>query len=251
MHKSSKHYDVNEFLQGGNTLDDVIIKEVGDVRGKSMLHLMCHFGLDTLSWARLGADVTGVDFSERAIELARELAKKAQIEARFICSDVYALDDVLAEEFDLVFTSDGVINWLHDLRAWANIIASHLRSGGSFYIREIHPFSYIFDDDCEDYVLKVRDPYFEVDRPLEFEGQESYTDRFLDISLKSYEWPHSVSDIINSLIGAGLVIESFNEFPYSCYRSLPFMREYEKGKWWLPEKKRTIPFLFSIKARKK
>jgi ubiquinone/menaquinone biosynthesis C-methylase UbiE len=176
VHKESKFYDVETFLKGKQTLDPIELDEVGDVSDKSLLHLMCHFGMDTLSWSRLGAKTTGVDFSENAVKLAGDLSNQIGVDARFIASDIYKLPEVLDDEFDIVFTSGGVLTWLPDLNEWAKIVAKYVKRGGFFYIREFHPFPYVFDDDEEGENFRLRYPYFTPEEPLEFEANSSYAE---------------------------------------------------------------------------
>lgn len=250
-HKKSDSYNVKGFLKGNLTLDPIDIEEVGDVRGKSLLHLQCHFGLDTMSWERLGATVIGVDFSGEAIVLARDLAKKATLSAKFIESNVYDLRDHLTQKFDVIFTSEGVIMWLNDLKKWAEIINHFLKPGGIFYIREYHPFGYIFDDETEEPVLKVRYPYFQGSEPITYVSDSTYTQPEKKIEAKrAYEWNHPVSQIINVLRHVGLQIEFFNEYPFSTFRTLSFMVQNDAGRWVLPEGEEFIPFMFSLKATK-
>lgn len=149
LNAASASYDVAGFKQGKCTLLYIECEEVGDVKGKNLLHLQCYFGMDTLSWARRGANVMGVDFDERAITLARFLTNELKIPANFTCCNIYDLPQHLAGEFDIVFTSEGVLCWLPDLKRWAEIIAHFLKSNGFFYIHEFHPFEYIFDDSNE------------------------------------------------------------------------------------------------------
>ncbi len=156
IHHDSEFYDVKGFLEGKQTLDAIELEELPDLTGKTLVHLMCHFGMDTLSLARLGAKVTGVDFSSEAIDLASSLADAAGIDANFVCANVYDAAKVLNEKFDVVFTSGGVITWLPDIEKWAEVIASCLKQEGFFYIREFHPFGYIFDDDDKATALRVR-----------------------------------------------------------------------------------------------
>jgi SAM-dependent methyltransferase len=176
VHNESKFYDVEGFLKGNQTLDPIELDEVGDVSGKSLLHLMCHFGMDTLSWARLGAKATGVDFSEKAVKLAGDLSKQIGVDARFIASDIYKLPEILNDEFDIVFTSGGVLTWLPDLRKWAQVVSKYVKRGGVFYIREFHPFPYVFDDDEGVTDLKLKYPYFTPDEPLKFDDGATYAD---------------------------------------------------------------------------
>lgn len=156
IHERSAFYDVDAFRAGQLTLNSIEREQLEDVTGKQLLHLQCHFGLDTLSWARLGAEVTGVDFSERAIALARRLASEAGIPATFVCTNVYDLPLTWAARFDLAYASYGAIPWLPDLTAWARVIARSLRMGGSFHVIEFHPLVGMLDEDG--HTLKY--PYF-------------------------------------------------------------------------------------------
>jgi SAM-dependent methyltransferase len=159
VNAGSKMYDLPSFKAGKCTLDPIELEEVGDVVGKTLLHLQCHFGQDSMSWARLGAKVTGVDFSPKAIDLARSLARELALDVRFVCSDIYDLPSVLAGEFDIVFTSLGVLCWLRDLGEWARIAARFLKPGGTFYLREAHPVTNVFDNSRAAKGLDVRHSY--------------------------------------------------------------------------------------------
>lgn len=252
IHHRSEFYDVEGFLKGNQTLDPIELEELPDLSGKKLLHLQCHFGMDTLSLARLGAESTGVDFSPDAIDLANELSKTAKVDAKFICSNVYDLPQDLEDKFDVVFTSAGVIMWLPDLKEWAKIIAHFLKPGGFFYIREFHPFGYVFDDDEDVTELRVRYPYFQGKDPLGFEDEGSYADEDAKTGkMQSFEWNHPISRIINVLIDAGFTIDFFHEFPVTTYKAIPFMTETESGRWVLPENEDKIPLMFSIKATKR
>jgi len=177
IHFKSKFYNIEEFLDGGISISDLEINEVGDVKGKKLLHLQCHFGKDTLSWARLGAQVTGVDFSPRAIDLARQLSRDIGIDCAFIESDILELKKTPLESsrFDIVYTSHGSIYWIPDLERWAQLISHYLKPGGFFYIADFHPTGMLFDDECET-DLKIRYPYFHGKFPLVFEEEGSYAD---------------------------------------------------------------------------
>ncbi len=251
VHKDSKFYDVEGFLKGKQTLDPIELEEIGDVSGKSLLHLQCHFGMDTLSWVRLGAIATGMDFSEKAVNLAKKLSKQIGVETRFITSDIYKLKEVLDEEFDIVFTSGGVLTWLPDIVEWGKVAARYVKRGGFFYIREFHPFPFVFDDERDDEELKLRYPYFKTDEPLMFEDDSTYADSTAKLqSRKSYEWSHSLSSVINSLIDAGLRIDFFNEFPFTTWKALPFLMEEENGRWVMPSHQESMPLMYSLKATK-
>ena len=250
IHARSAFYDLAGFKAGKTSLRSIELMEVGDVSGNSLLHLQCHFGLDTLSWARRGAQVTGVDFSGRAIDLARSLSRETGLEARFICSDLYGLPDVLSDQFDIVFTSYGVLAWLADLTAWSRIIGRFLRPGGTFYIVEDHPFAQVFDNTGEAEDLQIAYPYFHSPEPLMLEEHGSYAEPGADIHAVSYQWDHTLGEIVNSLIGAGLTIEFLHEFPYSSYAKVPFMEQDADGWWWLKVRRSAIPLTFSLKARR-
>lgn len=249
IHEKSEFYDVAGFKQGKLSLHSIEMEELRDVSKKSLLHLQCHFGLDTLSWARLGAKVTGVDFSDKAIALARSLSQELKIPATFICADVYKLPSILPQKFDIVFTSAGVLCWLPDIQQWAEIVAHFLKPGGIFYIREFHPFAQIFDDQEGLTDLRVAYHYFHSPEPMRCTVKGSYASRSATVSQTvAYEWAHSLSDILNALISAGLRIEFLHEFPYCTYQMYPFMEQSEDGHWRL--KNRNIPLMFSLKALK-
>lgn len=243
-----RSYGVDRFLAGERWLPLRILEEVGDVRGKSLLHLQCHFGLDTLAWAREGAKVTGVDFSPAAIKAAQELAEKAGLAARFICSDIYDLPLVLDEQFDVIFTSIGVLCWLKDLDAWAGIIADHLRPGGIFYIMEGHPLVTTFDERGS-YQFAL--PYFHNPAPYIWDDEgPDYMDGSYIIRNPSFEWQWAVSDIINAVIGAGLKLDFFHEFDALEDPVFPEMAKQASGLYSYPDMPVPLPILFSLRAHK-
>lgn len=246
----AKSYNLDGFRKGESSLKPLELRELGEVRDKSLLHLQCHFGMDTLSWARLGAQVTGVDFSPEAICLARKLSEELNIPARFIESELSDLPKVLDDRFDIVFTSYGVLCWLPDLVPWAELIARYLKPGGLFYITEIHPQNSVFETEKDTKELSVRYSYFHKDEPMKWEVNWAYADMDQRVGMPSYEWTHNLSDILNSLIRAGLVIEEFNEFPYCVYDHYPFLEKGSDGWYRFKDGRETIPLLFSLKARK-
>ena len=246
----SEIYDVEGFKKGRCMLPEVEVEEVGSVEGKSMLHLQCHFGQDTLCWARRGAKVTGVDFSEKGIDQAILLAKELDIPAKFICSNVYDLASVLDEKYDIVFTSIGVILWLPDLRRWAETVLHFLKPGGVFYIHEFHPAAYMLDDADDVKVPTIVYPYFNSGEPLRSELDGSYADPDADVHNTCYDWPHSMSEVVNSLIEVGLRIEFVNEFNYSVFKLLPFLIQGDDGMWRFDDIAGGLPLMFSIRATK-
>jgi SAM-dependent methyltransferase len=246
----SKSYDLEGFLTGKSSLFPIEVEEVGEVKGKTLLHLQCHFGMDTLSWARLGAKVTGVDFSDKAIELAKDLSNKLDIPAKFIFSNVYDIPQVLNEKFDIVFTSYGTICWLPNLVQWAQIISNCLNPGGIFYIIDGHPFGFIIDEKKEPFNIGFN--YFSDGKPIFFEEGAAYADPLADLKNQAtYEWDHPMSEIINSLIKANLEIEFLHEFPFTFFSIHPDMKKREDGYWEFKNYEFTVPMMFSIRTHKK
>jgi len=245
IHQTSEMYDLEGFKAGNTSLKAVELEELGDVEGKSLLHLQCHFGMDTLSWARRGAQVTGVDLSDEAVELARSLSRELGIPAEFICSDIHALEKVLDGQFDIVFTSYGVLCWLLDLDRWAAIIARYLKPGGVFFMVEFHPLMTMLDDTGERWAY----PYFHSPEPMEFETKGSYADPDAVFGHVSYEWAHGLGEVVTALIRAGLKLDYLHEFPYCNQKFLPFMEESSPGQYMVRDQPNTIPMMFSIRAR--
>ncbi|MDQ4094863.1 MAG: class I SAM-dependent methyltransferase [Actinomycetota bacterium] len=247
----SDFYRVEDFKDpNDNRLRDYEIAHVGDVKDKHLLHLQCHFGLDTLSWARLGARVTGVDFSAESITRARSLARDVGLDATFVESNVYDLPQNLDGTFDIVYTSRGVLGWLPDLDRWAAVISHFLRPGGIFYIAEEHPFAWPFEnEDTTD--LKVSHPYFARKDPVPWPTRGSYADESAHVEQPfEYVWPHPISEIINSLIRNGLRIDFMEEYPFLEWPA-SFLVEDDDGRFVLrPEQKGEIPLLFALRAAK-
>lgn len=247
IHARSRFYDLDGFRAGRNTLLPIEREEVGAVAGKSLLHLQCHLGTDTLSWARLGARVTGIDFSEEAIIVACGLRDELGLDARFLPANLYGLPERLHEPFDIVFTSYGVLCWLHDLPRWARIAAGYVRPGGCFYLAEIHPLAVAIGDGVEGDRFRLTFPYFPQPEPLYCEPGETYTDGG-NTGTGSYEWPYHIGQVVTALCDAGLRIEFLHEHPCCCYPCLPEMRQDDNGLWWRPHN--DLPLLFSLRARK-
>ncbi|MDP4263384.1 MAG: class I SAM-dependent methyltransferase [Bacteroidota bacterium] len=263
VHKDSSFYDVAGFRAGKNTLTPIELEEVGDVKGKSLLHLQCHFGLDTMSWSRLGAKCTGVDLSDDAINIAREINKETKLDAKFVCCNVYDLhpenkessqvsppigggDLEGAAAFDIVFTSYGTIGWLPDLNKWAEIISYYLKPGGMFYMADFHPVIWMFDDEFTH--IKY---YYDNRETIITENYGTYTNRKAPITGKEYGWNHGISEILNALINQGLEIQQFNEFMYSPYPNFSNTIQGDEGHWYIKGMEGKIPMVYSIKAIKK
>jgi 2-polyprenyl-3-methyl-5-hydroxy-6-metoxy-1,4-benzoquinol methylase len=247
----SAFYKVEDFKAGLNKLRPYEMAEVGPVEGKDLLHLQCHFGLDSLCWARLGARVTGIDFSAAAIAQARTLAQEVGIDARFLQSDIYELPQHLSGAFDVVYTSRGVLGWLPHLDAWGKVAAHFVKPGGFFYITEIHPIAMVFDDDEGVTDLRVRYPYFTHAEPLAFATQGSYADRSAQVSQElEYGWNHGLGEIVTALTTAGLHIDFLHEFPFGEW-PISFLQPAADGTHRLPPAlDGKLPLFFSLRASK-
>jgi SAM-dependent methyltransferase len=251
VHETSAFYDLEGFKRGGIRLRPYEIEEIGAVEGKDVLHLQCHFGIDTLSWARLGARVTGADFSAAAIELARSVAAEiGHPEARFVQSDLYDLPNVLDGDFDLVYTSRGALGWLPDIRRWAEVAAHFVRPGGHFYVTEIHPVVQALENEgVAPGEIVVRYPYWEHTDPLSFKVKGSYADPAADVGAQTeHAWNHGLGEIVTALVDAGLRIESLREYPFVDW-PIEFLVETDDGTWRLPPSvEGELPLFFSILA---
>ena len=245
VHWTSEFYDVQGFLEGTSSLKEIERDLLGDVNGKDLLHLQCHFGQDTLSLARLGATVTGADLSDRAIERARELATMANLPARFICTDVYDLRQHDQQLYDIVFTSYGTIGWLPDLHRWAAVIAASLKPGGRFVIAEFHPVVWMYDDDFS----TVAYSYFNTGAILETETG-TYADRNAPISGEYVMWNHSLAEVVNSLLANGIRIDVLNEYNYSPWNCFRHTVELEPGRFTIRHLDQKIPMVFGIAGTK-
>jgi SAM-dependent methyltransferase len=220
VHVASELYDVDGFRAGRNSLSAIEQAELGPLvaEGTSLLHLQCHFGLDTLSWARQGASATGVDFSGEAIAQARALAEELGLSQRatFVQSDLYHLPDVLEGEFDVVFASWGALIWLGDLERWAQIVARFLRPGGRLYMAEFHPYTHLFADHATAEDLRIGYPYFQYGQPQRFDESWDYADPAATVeNTVTYEWNHGLGEIIDPLLRNGLRLDFLHEFPYT------------------------------------
>jgi len=248
FHEKSSFYNVPEFKQGACSLNPPELKALGDVTNKTLLHLQCHFGMDTLSWARRGAIATGVDLSDEAIKLARSLSTEINTPADFIRCNLYDLPEHLDKQFDIVFTSYGTIGWLPNMNQWAALIAKYLKPGGTFYIIEFHQLVWLFEKPFSSF--KIVDSYFH-NGTQEETTVGTYAQRDADINHQTFYWNHSMSSVINALIKNGLEINEFNEYPFSCYDCLDNLEQREDGYWYVKDFPHTFPMMFSIKATKK
>ncbi|WP_294308933.1 class I SAM-dependent methyltransferase [uncultured Chryseobacterium sp.] len=245
-HLKSDFYFVDEFLKGRTSLNSIELELLGNVQNKSILHLQCHFGQDSISLARLGAKVTGIDLSDKAIEAAGDLARKAQTDTEFICTDLYNLPNILDRKFDIVFTSYGTIGWLPDLRKWAEIISRFLKPEGKFVMAEFHPVVWMFDDDFQG----IRYNYFN-EKPIVEIYEGTYADQSADLVQEYVMWNHSLADVLQNLIQNQMQIMHFKEFDWSPYPCFRHVNEFEKGKWRIPQLGNKIPLVYAVEAIKK
>lgn len=249
IHTTSGGYDVNGFLRGKSSLHAPELEALPDVEGKTLLHLQCYFGMDTLSWARRGAKVTGVDFSDKAVEMARLLAQKAGLEAEFINCNLYDLPKHLEEQFDIVYTSYGVLTWLNDINDWARIVVRYLKPGGTFFIAEFHPFVWVYDNEHPTQLV-IKYDYWHKTEPDHSMSEDSYASGGLKLkNTDTYEWAHPLGTVVTTLIDAGLTIEWLHEYPYSVNKDqFKFMKKDTEGYWRIPGD--PVPLMYSIKATK-
>lgn len=246
VHKDSEFYFVEDFKKGKSSLNKFEINALGDVSTKTLLHLQCHFGQDTLSWSRLGARCIGVDISDAAITLAESLNKELNLDAQFVCCNVLDTSEFVSDQFDIVYTSYGVIGWLPDLRPWAKMIAERLQDGGSFYMVEFHPIVWMFDYLEETPVLKYGYDQKEV---IYEEYKGTYADTASEMISKEYGWNHGLGEVITALTEAGLHIDYLHELHESPYEVFPNLIKNEEGLYVTKDK--LYPLLFELKATKR
>lgn len=244
-HVDSAFYDNAAFIAGKSSLKEIELGLLGDLSGKRVLHLQCHFGQDSISMARMGAEVVGVDLSDQAIAKASEMAAMLQANARFICCNLYDLPQHLEGQFDVVFTSYGTIGWLPDLKAWSEIVERYLRPGGRFVFVEFHPVVWMFDDDFQ----KIAYNYAQREA-IVIENEGSYADREADIAMTSVSWNHSLSNVIQNLLDRGLLLQQFQEIDYSPYDCFAHTVEFEPGKFRIGHLGDKIPMVYALVAKK-
>lgn len=245
-HLKSDFYFVDEFIKGRTSLNSIELELLGDIKDKEILHLQCHFGQDSISLSRLGAKVTGVDLSEKAIDAAKDLAKKCGTDTQFLVSDVYELPENLNQKFDIVYTSYGTIGWLPDLEKWAKVINHFLKPGGKLVFVEFHPYVWMYDDDF----THIKYHYFN-EKPIVESEEGTYADQSADITQDYVMWNHPLSDVLQNLLKVDLQLESFQEYnwsPYACFRH---NEEFEKGKFRIPQFGDKAPHVYSLVAAKK
>lgn len=244
-HLESDFYQLEAFKKGKTSLQNIELKLLGNIKNKSLLHLQCHFGQDTLSLERMGAITTGIDLSDKAIKEANILTKELDLNSCFICTDIYKLPDLLEEQFDIVFTTYGTIGWLPDIDKWAKIVSKYLKPGGKFIFAEFHPFIWMYDNDLKN----VEFSYFNSEPILETESG-SYAKKDEETKLDYVSWNHGLAEVTNSLIKNGLSIIDIQEYNYSPYNIFKDMDELEKGKFTVKKFGNKVPLTYSIVATK-
>lgn len=251
IHLSSPFYRVKEFLDGGTSLDPLVLSEIGAVAGKKLLHLQCHFGLDTLSLARMGAVTTGLDFSPKAIGAARKLAAEAGLEARFVLARVDEAAAKAGTGYDIVFASWGTLMWLPDLAVWARNIAECLAPGGWFYLAEGHPMLWMLDDEGKTVAenFRIVRSYF-LEGAQQWENAHDYAEPDVTLThFKSHEWQHTLGEVVTVLAEAGLRIEFLHEHDKLVWAGVPSLERRDRF-YMAPEGAPRLPLSYSLKARK-
>jgi SAM-dependent methyltransferase len=250
-HVRSDFYGVDRFLAGWTPLREYEVTEAGDVTGLDLVHLQCHFGMDTLGWARLGARVVGVDLSAPAIDAARSLAERAGLEAEFAVANVYDAPATLGgRTFDRVYTGIGALCWLPDIDRWAQVVDQLLRPGGALHLVEFHPVTHWCLDEQE---MVVKYSYFhegpwvwpdDPDEPSDYATDQTFEHN------DTVEWNHGIGAVVTALAGTGLRVESLVERPTSFMQRWPFQVEHAHQDWRNPPELPQIPLSFSLIARK-
>lgn len=245
VHAESEMYNMEAFKTGESSLMPYELKALGTVDGKSLLHLQCHFGQDTLSWSRMGAKCVGVDLSDEGVKLAKKLNAELNLDAEFVCCNVLDTSAYVSDTFDIVYTSYGTIGWLPDLKPWAKMIAERLKVGGTFYIVEFHPILWMFDYVDGEPKMKY---HYNQEEVIYEEYEGTYANQSSKMVSKEYGWNHGLAEVVNALIEAGLQIEYLNEYDESPYDVFPDLIKLDNGMYKMKEQ--LFPMLFEIKARK-
>jgi SAM-dependent methyltransferase len=253
-HAASPDYACARFAADPSHLSNVVrfdLPRLGNVRGLDGVHLQCHIGTDTVSLARLGAHMTGLDFSQPALAEARRLAASANVEATFVLADLYDAPKVLGEgRFDLVFTGVGALNWLPDIRRWAQVVAHLLRPGGRLFLREGHPVLWALADPRPDGLLVLEYPYFEQAEPTVWDEGGTYvqTDQVFTTTV-AHEWNHGLGEIVTAVLDAGMELTMLVEHDSVPWEALPGqMEDLGGGEWRLSDRPGRLPHTYTLQA---
>jgi SAM-dependent methyltransferase len=255
-HAASPDYGVQRFADDPAYLSDVVAFDrprLGDLTGLDGVHLQCHIGTDTVSLARLGARMTGLDFSPAALVQARRIAELAGADIAFVESDVYAAVAALGEsQFDLVFTGVGALCWLPDVRGWAEVVATLLRPGGRLFIREGHPMLWTLADPRPDGLLVVEYPYFERDEPMVFDEGGTYVATDVEFQHNvTHEWNHGLGELVTALLDNGMRVTMLQEHDSVPWEALPGqMEQIGGGEWRLADRPWRLPHSYTLQAVK-
>ncbi|ANF32384.1 methyltransferase [Leifsonia xyli] len=247
-------YRISRYIADRSAISDVVrfdLPRLGPIEGLRAVHLQCHIGTDTLSLARLGARVTGLDFSPNAIDEARRLVADTGDDVDFVVADVYEAPDVLAPaSFDLVYTGVGALCWLPDVDRWAQVVTSLLAPGGTLHLREGHPILWSMDERLDD-DLHLRFPYWEREQPLEWDDDSTYVETTRPLTAtRTYEWNHSLGEIVTALIRAGLRIDLLEEHDSVPWEALPGQMVERDGEFVLAALDGVAPLSYTLRAGK-
>jgi len=258
-HAASRDYGLNEFVAEPEHLSHVVrfdLPLLGDVAGLRGVHLQCHIGTDTISLARLGARMTGLDFSPTSLEHARQLAAATRGDVDFVESDVYGAVDALgSEQFDLVYTGIGALIWLPDIRRWADVVAALLRPGGRLFVREGHPMLFTLADPRDDGLLVVEHPYFERDEGSVWDEGGTYVETEVVFSSnRTVEWNHGLGEVVSAVLAAGLEVTGLVEHDSVAWDAMPGMMQRPPGnadEWRLVDRPWRLPHTYTLQAVKR
>jgi SAM-dependent methyltransferase len=247
VHVTSAFYGVSDWLRDTPGPDPTEASLVGDVAGRDLVHLQCHFGMGTLEWARAGATVTGVDFSETAIAEAESLAERAGLAqtSTFVVSDVVGAPAALSRRYDVVYVSLGSLCWLPRIEEWAEVVAALLAPGGTLLVHDVHPLAFSLDDDG----VHVAYSYFEEVAPVVDDTPTTYTDGATLAHTTTYEWNHSIGEIVSALAGRGLMVTHLAENDWTRFQNFEDLVEGPRGIFRAPEGAPRRPLSFTLCAR--
>ncbi|MFK8038802.1 MAG: class I SAM-dependent methyltransferase [Crocinitomicaceae bacterium] len=245
VHIDSDFYDNKNFIKTKQSLNEIELPILGDLSGKKVLHLQCHFGQDSISLAQLGAEVTAVDLSPKAIEAANQLAKDTETNVNFICSDIFDLKRNLQDEFDLVFSSYGTIGWLPDINQWAEIVSHFLKPKGKLLLVEFHPAVWMYDNDFKG----IEFGYFN-SKPIVETETGSYTDENAPIETTMITWNHPLSDVLNATIENGMTVKLLNEYNYSPYDCFTGTKKIGEKRFIIEKLSDQFPLVYALECEK-